>query len=87
MEALEILKAYLWNRENEKILMYPVSRVKQAIDELQELKLKLKDAESYVEGINNVSCKSCKHHLSDNEKFPLSCMECSLFYGNKWEAK
>jgi hypothetical protein len=80
VKALEILKAYLWNRENEKILMYPVSGIKEAIEELE-------DAESYFEGINTVSCKSCKHHLSDNGNFPLSCMECSLFYGNKWESK
>ena len=50
--------------------------------------IKLKDAESYFDDINTVSCKSCKYHLSDNGNFPLEpCCECSLFYGNKWESK
>ena len=78
MKALYILKSayYECDSENEKLVIrydFTLKDINLAIKELEELE--------------NRSCKSCKHHLSDNGNFPLSCMECSLFYGNKWESK
>ena len=95
MKALKMLKDILHFIEFNKIgdeCNYVFGKVETAmiissISELNKLEIKLKDAESYFEGMNTVSCKSCKHHLSDNGNFPLSCSECSLFYGNKWESK
>jgi hypothetical protein len=46
-----------------------------------------RDIDRIYDALNSQDCKQCKHHLSDNGNFPLSCSECSLFYGNKWESK
>jgi hypothetical protein len=70
---MEALKILKYIKENQDITFISNSSINQAIKE--------------IEALEKRSCKSCKHHLSDNGNFPLSCMECSLFYGNKWEAK
>lgn len=33
----------------------------------------------------NKSCDGCVHHLSANGNIPLSCMDCSRFYGDGFE--
>jgi len=49
--------------------------------------VKIKQAIKELEDLENISCESCKYHLSDKGNYPLGCSECSLFYANKWESK
>jgi hypothetical protein len=96
MEALQFLKEQKrrhQNMANSMRVVYFDDKLDEAIEELdkfitnyQGLKRRLNKS---IDALNILSkdCKQCKHHLSDNGNFPLSCMECSLFYGNKWESK
>lgn len=71
MKALDILNRLKKARTWEEY--YPSNNsCKEAIKELEIL---------------NQNCKDCKHYLADNGYYPLSCGECSLFYGNKWESR
>ena len=69
---MEALKILKYIKENQDITFISNSNINKAIKEIEALKQ---------------DCKSCKNHLSDNGNFPLSCMECSLYYANKWVAK
>ncbi|RZV13682.1 hypothetical protein D3M61_07305 [Aliarcobacter butzleri] len=79
LKALEILKAYARCREEERILMYPLKEVKEAIAELEVLE--------------NRKCDNCLYFSNSGHGFGLcnkgvsSDFKIGTFYCNKWEVK
>jgi len=92
MKILEILEI----DKNGRALIHSHSNSElvEAIGELQEFVQK--DKLEYKRGwrdraaqsdLENRTCDGCIHHLSANGNIPLSCMDCSRFYADAFEAK
>ena len=45
----------------------------------------LDEAIAELEELKNRSCEGCIHHLSANGNFPLTCLDCSRFYADKYK--
>ena len=75
MKALKILKAYARCREEERILMYPLKEVNEAIAELEAL------------SCDNCKYNIDVSDLSDEESLNIkeNCLNCCNFYTNKKE--
>ena len=37
-----------------------------------------------LEELQNISCEGCVHNLSANRSYPLTCLDCSGFYADKY---
>lgn len=95
MRALKILKPLKYDLDGSLNI-----KINEAIKELEELEIRLKDAESYFDGVNTVkrrSCESCNHYdrhskicyepkINKDNSSSYFCVE-KDFCCNKWESK
>ncbi len=47
----------------------------------------VEEAIAELEELQNRSCEECVHHLSANGNYPLTCLDCSRFYEDKYKKK
>lgn len=74
MKALSLLNWLLQEEQKWGNTQFSIAKYNEAIAEL--------------EVFNNDGCVGCKHHLSDNDNFPIEpCGECSRFYADKFERR